>query len=94
MQYGQAWRTIAKLSLPDRYLSETAQDAPETRSERMFARFEPGFAETDLATGRRRALKSPIAAMRQWRRELRADRRRVVRSGRKRPAEWIRGQNH
>ena len=45
MQYGKTWRTIAKLSLPDKYLRDTADDAPETRSERMFAELEPGFAD-------------------------------------------------
>ena len=35
-QYLQSWRTIARLSLPDRFLRRTADDAPETRSERMF----------------------------------------------------------
>jgi NADPH-dependent stearoyl-CoA 9-desaturase len=69
MQYGKAWRTIAKLSLPDRYLRDTADDAPETRSERMFTELEPGFAGTDPATGRRRGLKTAIAAVRQWRRD-------------------------
>ena len=44
MQYGKTWRTIAKLSLPDKYLRDTADDAPETRSERMFTELEPGFA--------------------------------------------------
>jgi fatty acid desaturase len=68
MQYGKTWRTIAKLSLPDRYLRDTTDDAPETRSERMFAELEPGFAGTDPATGRRRGLKTAIAAVRQWRR--------------------------
>ncbi len=68
MQYGEAWRTIAKLSLPDRYLRDSADDAPETRSERMFTQLGPDFAGTDLATGRRRGLKSAIAAVRQWRR--------------------------
>ena len=68
IQYGKTWRTIAKLSLPDRYLRDTADDAPETRSEQMFAELEPGFAGTDLATGRRRGLKTAIAAVRQWRR--------------------------
>ncbi len=71
MQYGKAWRTIAKLSLPDRYLRDNADDAPETRSERMFTELEPGFAETDLATGRRRGLKTAIATIRQCRREPR-----------------------
>ena len=36
-QYLQSWRTIARLSLPDRFLRRTADDAPETRSEKMFA---------------------------------------------------------
>src|SRR5581483_5257608 len=68
VQYGKTWRTIAKLSLPDRYLRDTVDNAPETRSERMFTELEPGFAGTDLATGRRRGLKTAIAAVRQWRR--------------------------
>jgi NADPH-dependent stearoyl-CoA 9-desaturase len=68
MQYGKTWRTIAKLSLPNKYLRDTADDAPETRSERMFAELEPGFAETDLATGRHRGLNTAIAAVREWRR--------------------------
>jgi linoleoyl-CoA desaturase len=36
VQYAKTWRTIAKLSLPDRFLRASADDAPETRSERMF----------------------------------------------------------
>jgi linoleoyl-CoA desaturase len=68
VQYGKAWRTIAKLSLPNKYLRDSADDAPETRSERMFAELEPGFAKTDPMTGRRRGLKTAIAAVRQWRR--------------------------
>ena len=71
MQYGKTWRTIAKLSLPDRYLRATADDAPETRSERMFTELAPGFAGTDLATGRHQGLKTAIAAVRQWRRDRR-----------------------
>ena len=39
-QYGKAWRTIAKLSLPNKYLRDTADDAPETCSERMFSELE------------------------------------------------------
>ena len=62
VQYGKTWRTIAKLSLPDRYLRDTADDAPETRSERMFAELEPAP---------RRGLKSAIAAVRRRRRERR-----------------------
>ncbi|QLY32926.1 fatty acid desaturase family protein [Nocardia huaxiensis] len=36
-QYGLAFRTIHKLALPDRFLKRTADDAPETSSERKFA---------------------------------------------------------
>ena len=68
MQYGKTWRTIAKLSLPNKYLRDTADDAPETRSERMFTELGPDFAKTDPATGRRRGLKTAIAAVRHWRR--------------------------
>ncbi|MDT5146623.1 MAG: NADPH-dependent stearoyl-CoA 9-desaturase, partial [Mycobacterium sp.] len=66
-QYGKTWRTIAKLSLPSRYLRDTSDDAPETRSEQMFAQLLPGFAATDRGTGRRRGLKTAIAAAHQWR---------------------------
>ena len=54
VQYAKTWRTIAKLSLPDRFLRATADDAPETRSERMFEA---------LAT-RQRGLKTALAAVR------------------------------
>ena len=74
LQYGKAWRTIAKLSLPNKYLRDTADDAPETRSERMFTQLEPGFARTDPATGRRRGLKTAISTVRQWRRDSAAKR--------------------
>jgi NADPH-dependent stearoyl-CoA 9-desaturase len=64
LQCGKAWWTIAKLSLPDKYLLDTADDAPETRSERMFASLGQGFVGTDPATGRRRGLKTAIATVR------------------------------
>jgi NADPH-dependent stearoyl-CoA 9-desaturase len=67
MQYAKTWRTVAKLSLPNKWLRDTADDAPETRSERMFAELGPGFATTDPVTGRRRGLKTAIAAVRHWR---------------------------
>ncbi|MGI9164045.1 MAG: fatty acid desaturase family protein [Mycobacterium sp.] len=54
-QYAKTWRTIAKLSLPDRFLRASADDAPETRSERMF---------DVLGPARQRGLKSAIAAVR------------------------------
>jgi linoleoyl-CoA desaturase len=72
VQYAKTWRTIAKLSLPDKYLLADADDAPETRSERMFAGLEPGFGGTDPTTGRRRGLKTAIATVRGWRRDKRA----------------------
>jgi fatty acid desaturase len=75
LQYGKTWRTIAKLSLPNKYLRATADDAPETRSERMFTQLEPGFAATDPATGRRRGLNTAIATVRKWRRDKRAAKR-------------------
>jgi NADPH-dependent stearoyl-CoA 9-desaturase len=80
LQYAKTWRTIAKLSLPDKYLRDTADNAPETRSERMFAVLEPGFVGTDAATGRRRGLKTAIAAVRGWRRDRRAQARTERRS--------------
>ncbi len=66
MQCVKTWRTLAKLSLPNKYLRDTADDAPETRSEQMFTELGPGFAKTDPATGRRRGLKTAITAVRQW----------------------------
>jgi len=67
VQFSKTWRTIAKLSLPDRFLRHTADDAPETRSERMFAALGPGFAATDPVSGRRRGLNTAIATVRRWR---------------------------
>jgi len=64
VQYGKAWRTIAKLSLPDRFLRDTADDAPETRSERMFSVLAPA--------DRRGGLKTAIAAVRAGRRAKKA----------------------
>lgn len=67
MQYGKTWRTIAKLSLPDKYLRDTVDDAPETRSERMFDQLATDFAQADPSGGRR-GLKTAIATVRGWRR--------------------------
>jgi NADPH-dependent stearoyl-CoA 9-desaturase len=78
VQYGKSWRTIAKLSLPDTFLRDTRDDAPETRSEQMFASLEPGYAGTDPATGRRRGLKTAIATARQRRRDRRDARRELA----------------
>jgi linoleoyl-CoA desaturase len=74
VQYAKTWRTLAKLSLPNKYLRDTADDAPETRSERMFAELGAGFTGTDPSTGRRRGLKTAIATVRDWRRDKRSRR--------------------
>ena len=67
LQYGKSWRTIAKLSVPNKYLRDSADNAPETRSERMFAELGPEFAGVDSTSGRRRGLKTAIATVRKWR---------------------------
>ena len=62
-QYGQTLRTIMKLSLPNRFLSATSDDAPETSSELKF-RIRGGMKEvfgTDPATGKRRGLRTALA---------------------------------
>ncbi|QRY61433.1 fatty acid desaturase [Gordonia sp. PDNC005] len=62
VQYAKSWRTIAKLSLPNKYLSATSDDAPETASERRFrADGQPRLKSSiDETTGRRRGLKTAI----------------------------------
>ncbi len=69
VQYAKTWRTLAKLSLPDKYLRATADNAPETRSERMFASLDPAALGIDPETGRRRGLKSAMAAVRSRRQD-------------------------
>ena len=62
VQYAKSWRTIAKLSLPNKYLKDTVDNAPETASERMF---DGELTSTvDPVTGRRSGLKSAIARKR------------------------------
>lgn len=56
VQYWKSWRTIAKLSLPDKFLKDDRDAAPETASERGFG----GPAEIDPVTGRRRGLATTI----------------------------------
>ncbi|MEU6579582.1 fatty acid desaturase [Nocardia sp. NPDC046763] len=63
LQYAKTWRTILKLSLPNKYLHRTADDAPETKSERAFG----GPAAIDPTTGRRRGLRT---ALQQGRRRI------------------------
>ncbi|WP_159847358.1 fatty acid desaturase family protein [Nocardia sp. CY41] len=59
VQYFKAWRTILKLSLPNKYLRATADDAPETASERKFAG--GTTVGIDPVTGRRRGLRTALA---------------------------------
>jgi fatty acid desaturase len=70
VQYGKTWRTIAKLSLPNEYLRASADDAPETHSERMFTEMPPELDAVDPATGRRRGLKTAVAAVRRRQRSV------------------------
>ncbi|MFI2234431.1 fatty acid desaturase family protein [Nocardia testacea] len=59
VQYFKAWRTILKLSLPNKYLRHTADDAPETASERKFNG--QAVSTFDPITGKRRGLRTAIA---------------------------------
>ncbi len=70
VQYGKSWRTIIKLSLPNKYLRRSTDDAPETRSERAFG----GVSDIDPVTGRRRGLRT---ALKQGRKRI-AEARRAV----------------
>ncbi|WP_182346034.1 fatty acid desaturase family protein [Tomitella gaofuii] len=70
-QYLLTLRTIVKLSLPDRYLRDTADDAPETGSERRFTA--PAVSTISPLTGRRRGLRTAL-------RDLRSARRRTGRA--------------
>ncbi|WP_216894115.1 fatty acid desaturase family protein [Nocardia alni] len=63
VQYGKAWRTIIKLSLPNKYLRRGTDDAPETKSERAFG----GASIVDPSTGRRSGLRT---ALKEGRRRL------------------------
>ncbi|WP_282783074.1 MULTISPECIES: fatty acid desaturase [unclassified Nocardia] len=56
VQYAKSWRTIMKLSLPNKYLRHTTDDAPETKSEKAFG----GTPTVDPATGRRRGLRTAL----------------------------------
>ncbi|MCE5291788.1 MAG: fatty acid desaturase [Nocardiaceae bacterium] len=62
VQYGKAWRTIFKLSVPNKYLKDSADNAPETHSERMFGQIERGVVNP--RTGRRRGLRTALSERR------------------------------
>ncbi|MDH6286172.1 fatty acid desaturase family protein [Rhodococcus opacus] len=61
-QYFLTLRTIHKLALPDRFLSATADDAPETASELRFRT--ASTTPADGATGRRTGLRTALRAHR------------------------------
>ncbi|MEZ0353023.1 fatty acid desaturase [Mycobacterium sp. pR1184] len=60
-QYWQSFWTILKLALPDKLLTATADDAPETNSELKF-RVRGGLRDSfvDPATGKRRGLRTAL----------------------------------
>ncbi|WP_446226002.1 fatty acid desaturase family protein [Nocardia sp. IBHARD005] len=60
VQYFKSWRTILKLSLPNKYLRHTTDDAPETKSERLFAG--NTTPTIDPMTGRRQGLRTALSA--------------------------------
>ncbi|MFT3661388.1 MAG: fatty acid desaturase [Gordonia sp. (in: high G+C Gram-positive bacteria)] len=66
MQYLRTLRTINKLALPDRFLTDSSDDAPETASERRF----------DALSPRAPGLKSAIARLKERRMIAKATRRR------------------
>jgi len=65
VQYGTAWRTIAKLSLPNKYLSDSADDAPENPQREDVRRARAGIRRDRPGN---RGLKTAMATVRQWRR--------------------------
>ncbi|GGF25362.1 fatty acid desaturase family protein [Williamsia phyllosphaerae] len=73
-QYWQSLRTIWKLSVPDRFLTATSDNAPETASERRFgaragvARRVAELGSGDVGTTVRRGLKTAIDEARRPRR--------------------------
>ncbi|MBF6332204.1 fatty acid desaturase family protein, partial [Nocardia transvalensis] len=60
-QYLLTMRTIHKLALPDRFLTATSDDAPETASERKFHDRKEFAADADRPS-RRRGLRSALRA--------------------------------
>ncbi|SEL95976.1 fatty acid desaturase family protein [Rhodococcus maanshanensis] len=68
-QYLLALRTIHKLALPDRFLTATSDDAPETSSERKFrAVGSLNPLRVDPVSGRRSGLRSALRELRERRR--------------------------
>jgi fatty acid desaturase len=68
-QFFRAQRTIVKLAFPDRFLSATSDDAPETASERRFLA-EPSAPGAGLRTALRHAAERKMAQRRSRRRRV------------------------
>ncbi|MGL6236245.1 MAG: fatty acid desaturase family protein [Segniliparus sp.] len=78
-QYFLTWRTIAKLSLPDRFLKATSDNAPETSSELRFrVAGEPAKPQIDPVTGVRQGLKSAYESTKRKARRAAARARRAA----------------
>ncbi|MCE5291789.1 MAG: acyl-CoA desaturase [Nocardiaceae bacterium] len=72
-QYLLSFRTIHKLALPDQWLKRTADDAPETSSERKFADVLTNMANRlDPDNDRREGLRSAMEKVKQQAREKKA----------------------
>lgn len=71
VQYGKAWRTIAKMSLPNHLLKATADDAPETSSERKFEGMPKPLPASE--NGKRAGLKTALRQQRARRRAKKAE---------------------
>lgn len=63
VQYLQVLRTVFKLSLPNSFLTETSDNAPETASEKRFPKLRQAVA--DPVTGRRRGLRTALRELRE-----------------------------
>jgi fatty acid desaturase len=77
-QYLLTFRTISKLALPDRFLTATSDDAPETASENKFRNFDAPHLSGDDTGARRR--RGPMTAI--WDRQIRRHSRKFVHGGR------------
>jgi len=80
-QFLLTFRTISKLTLPDRLLTATSDDAPETASEHKFRNVDTHCVPSDgIGDTRRRGLVTAIRDLQMQRRsrEIRASRRRCA----------------
>ena len=76
-QYLLTFRTISKLALPDRFLTATSDDAPETASENRFRNVDAPYVSGDGTGDRRR--RGLVTAIRD--RQIRRHSRKFVHAG-------------